>query len=121
MVWSQTRDLIPSHASTAWLLCFGSQLAGKPDRLILDTDGTDAFVDMTGGSERDPRPRRFALSRLWPRRRRMLVWGPLAAAAAVITWQSDACYALAADAYQSVSDSYLIMWIERAGAAMGCF
>ena len=34
----------------------------------------------------------------------------------------NTCYALAAEAYQSVTDySYLVMWIERAGAALGCF
>ena len=34
---------------------------------------------------------------------------------------SNTCYALAADAYRSVTDSYLIMWIERTGSALGCF
>ena len=34
---------------------------------------------------------------------------------------ADTCYALATGAYQSVTDSYLVMWIERAGAALGCF
>ena len=39
----------------------------------------------------------------------------------LVAAHADTCYALAAGAYQSVTDSYLVMWIERAGAALGCF
>ncbi len=39
----------------------------------------------------------------------------------LVAAHADTCYALAAEAYQSVTDSYLVMWIERAGAALGCF
>ena len=39
----------------------------------------------------------------------------------LVAAHSSTCYALAADAYRSVTDSYLIMWIERAGSALGCF
>ncbi len=41
--------------------------------------------------------------------------------AGLVAAHADTCYALATDAYQSVTDSYLVMWIERAGAALGCF
>ena len=39
----------------------------------------------------------------------------------LVAAHADTCYALAAEAYQNVTDSYLVMWIERAGAALGCF
>ena len=41
--------------------------------------------------------------------------------AGLVAAHADTCYALAAEAYQSVTDAYLVMWIERAGAALGCF
>ena len=61
------------------------------------------------------RPRR------WGAGRRRLLIGAAALAVGLVAAHSNTCYALAADAYQSVTDSYLIMWIERAGSALGCF
>ena len=52
-------------------------------------------------------------------RRRLLIGAALAVG--LVAAHSNTCYALAADAYQSVTDSYLIMWIERTGSALGCF
>ena len=57
----------------------------------------------------------------WGARRRRLLIGAAALAVGLVAAHSNTCYALAADAYQSVTDSYLIMWIERAGSALGCF
>lgn len=54
-------------------------------------------------------------------RRRLLIGAAAALGAGLVAAHADTCYALAADAYQSVTDSYLVMWIERAGAALGCF
>ena len=34
---------------------------------------------------------------------------------------AETCYALGAEAYRSVTGSYLVLWIERTGAALGCF
>ena len=56
-----------------------------------------------------------------PRRRRLLIGAAAALAVGLVAAHSNTCYALAADAYQSVTDSYLVMWIERAGSALGCF
>ena len=42
-------------------------------------------------------------------------------AVGLVAAHSNTCYALAADAYQSVTDSYLVMWIERTGSALGFF
>ena len=55
-----------------------------------------------------------------PGRRRLLV-AAAALGAGLVAAHADTCYALAAEAFQSVTDSYLVMWIERAGAALGCF
>ena len=52
-------------------------------------------------------------------RRRLLIGAVLAAG--LVAAHGNTCYALAADAFQSVTDSYLVMWIERTGAALGCF
>ena len=54
-------------------------------------------------------------------RRRLLIGAAAALGAGLIAVHADTCYALATEAYQSVTDSYLVMWIERAGAALGCF
>ena len=54
-------------------------------------------------------------------RRRLLIGAGAALAVGLVAAHSNTCYALAADAYQSVTDSYLIMWIERTGSALGCF
>ena len=59
--------------------------------------------------------------RLHGRGRRRLLIGAAALAVGLVAAHSNTCYALAADAYQSVTDSYLVMWIERAGSALGCF
>ena len=53
--------------------------------------------------------------------RRLLIGAGAALGAALVAANWSACCALAADAYQSVTDSYLVMWIERTGAALGCF
>ena len=39
----------------------------------------------------------------------------------LVAAHGNTCYALAADAYRIVTDSYLVMWIERTGSALGCF
>ena len=39
----------------------------------------------------------------------------------LVAAHGNTCYALASDAYQIVTDSYLVMWIERTGTALGCF
>ena len=52
---------------------------------------------------------------------RRLVIGVAVLGVGLVAAHADTCYALAAEAYQSVTDSYLVMWIERAGAALGCF
>ena len=54
-------------------------------------------------------------------RRRLLIGAAAALGVGLVAAHSNTCYALAADAYRSVTDSYLIMWIERAGSALGCF
>ena len=54
-------------------------------------------------------------------RRRLLIGAAAALAVGLVAAHSNTCYALAADAYRSVTDSYLVMWIERAGSALGCF
>ena len=54
-------------------------------------------------------------------RRRLLIGAAAALAVGLVAAHSNTCYALAADAYQSVTDSYLVMWIERTGSALGCF
>ena len=57
-----------------------------------------------------------------PGRRRLGIGAAaVVVAAGLVAAYSNTCYALAAEAYQSVTDSYLIMWIERAGGALGCF
>ena len=53
--------------------------------------------------------------------RRLLIGAGAALAVGLAAAHGNTCYALAADAYQSVADSYLVMWIERTGAALGCF
>ena len=54
-------------------------------------------------------------------RRRLLIGAGTALAAGLVAANWSTCCALAADAYQSVTASYLAMWIERAGTALGCF
>ena len=54
-------------------------------------------------------------------RRRLLIGAAAALGVGLVAAHSNTCYALAADAYRSVTDSYLVMWIERAGSALGCF
>ncbi len=54
-------------------------------------------------------------------RRRLLIGAGTTLAAGLVGANWGTCCALAADAYQSVTDSYLVMWIERAGTALGCF
>ena len=56
-----------------------------------------------------------------PNRRRFLIGAVAVLGAGLVAAHADTCYALAAGAYQSVTDTYLVMWIERAGAALGCF
>ena len=53
--------------------------------------------------------------------RRLLIGAGTALGAALVAGNWSTCRALAADAYQTVTDSYLVMWIERTGAALGCF
>ena len=54
--------------------------------------------------------------------RRLLIGGAAAVlGVGLVAANWGACCALAADAYRSVTDSYLVMWIERSGAALGCF
>ena len=61
-------------------------------------------------------------SRRWGAgRRRLLIGAAAALGVGLVAAHSNTCYALAADAYRSVTDSYLVMWIERAGSALGCF
>ena len=59
--------------------------------------------------------------RLWRGGRRRLLIGAAALGAGLVASHGGTCYALAADAYHSVTDSYLVMWMERTGAALGCF
>ena len=54
-------------------------------------------------------------------RRRLLIGVGTALALGLVAANWSTCCALAADAFQSVTDSYLVMWIERAGTALGCF
>ena len=54
-------------------------------------------------------------------RRRLLIGAAAALGVGLVAAHSNTCYALAADAYRSVTDSYLVMWIERTGSALGCF
>ena len=54
-------------------------------------------------------------------RRGLLIGVVAALGVGLVAAHADTCHALAADAYRSVTDSYLVMWIERAGAALGCF
>ncbi len=56
-----------------------------------------------------------------PGRRRLLIGAAAVLGAGLVAAHADTSYALAAGAYQSVTDTYLVMWIERAGAALGCF
>ena len=61
-----------------------------------------------------------------PRRKRgaghrLIVWGAAALGAGLVAAHAETCYALGAEAYRGVTDSYLVMWIERTGAALGCF
>ena len=61
-------------------------------------------------------------SRRWGAgRRRLLIGAAAALGVGLAAAHSNTCYALAADAYRSVTDSYLVMWIERTGSALGCF
>ena len=53
---------------------------------------------------------------------RLLPMGVAAAlAVGLVGAHGETCYALAAEAYRSVTDSYLVMWVERTGSALGCF
>ena len=55
-------------------------------------------------------------------RRRLLIGASVVlVAGGLLASHGGTCYALAAEAYQSVTDSYLVMWIERTGTALGCF
>ena len=54
-------------------------------------------------------------------RRGLLIGVGAALAAGLVAANWSTCCAFAAEAYQSVTDSYLVMWIERTGAALGCF
>ena len=54
-------------------------------------------------------------------RRRLLFGAAAALGVGLIAAHADTCHALATEAYRSVTDSYLVMWIERAGTALGCF
>ena len=54
-------------------------------------------------------------------RRRLMIGASAALGVGLVAAHADTCYALASEAYQSVTDSYLVMWIERAGVALGCF
>ena len=54
-------------------------------------------------------------------RRRLLIGAGAALAVGLVAAHGNTCYALAAEAYQSVTDYYLVMWIERTGSALGCF
>ena len=51
----------------------------------------------------------------------LLIGAGAALAAGLVAANWGTCCALAAEAYQSVADSYLVIWIERTGAALGCF
>ena len=62
------------------------------------------------------RPRRWGAGR-----RRLLIAAAAALGVGLVAAHGSTCYALASDAYQSVTDSYLVMWIERTGSALGCF
>ena len=53
--------------------------------------------------------------------RRLLIGAAAVLAFGLVAAHGDTCYALATEAYRSVTDSYLVMWIERTGAALGCF
>ena len=54
-------------------------------------------------------------------RRRLMIGASAVLGVGLVAAHADTCYALASEAYQSVTDSYLVMWIERAGVALGCF
>ena len=54
-------------------------------------------------------------------RRGLLIGAAAVLGVGLVAAHADTCYTLATEAYQSVTDSYLVMWIERAGAALGCF
>ena len=54
-------------------------------------------------------------------RRRLLIGAAAALGTGLVAAHGNTCYALATDAFRSVTDSYLVMWIERTGAALGCF
>ena len=54
-------------------------------------------------------------------RRALSIGAGVALAVGLVAANWSTCCALAAEAYQSVTDSYLVMWIERTGAALGCF
>ena len=54
--------------------------------------------------------------------RRLLIAAAVAAlVVGLVGAHGETCYALAAEAYRSVTDSYLVMWVERTGSALGCF
>ena len=54
-------------------------------------------------------------------RRGLLIGAAAALGVGLVAAHADTCHALASEAYRSVTDSHLVMWIERAGAALGCF
>ena len=54
-------------------------------------------------------------------RRRLPIGVAAVLGVGLVAAHADTCYALASEAYRGVTDSYLVMWIERAGAALGCF
>ena len=53
--------------------------------------------------------------------RKVLIGAAATLGVGLLAAHGNTCYALAAEAYRTVTDSYLIMWIERAGSALGCF
>ena len=53
--------------------------------------------------------------------RRLLIRGPAALGAGPVAAHAETCHALGAGAWRSVTDSCLVLWIERTGAAPGCF
>ncbi len=73
---------------------------------------------MTIGLNDDHLPStRWSLPRVtW---RRALIWGPLGLAVVLGVWHGDACYALAASAFETITEAHLIQWIER--TALSCF
>ena len=53
--------------------------------------------------------------------RKLMIGAATVLAVGLVAAHGNTCYALATEAYRSVTDSYLVIWIERAGAALGCF